>query len=55
MANMKRIELYRTINGASSVEEFLETLDDNQAFDLAIKDFNDDYAFYIERFKKLLK
>src|SRR5665647_680567 len=31
MANMKRIEFYRTINGASPVEEFLETLDDNQA------------------------
>ena len=28
---MKRIEFYRTINGASPVEEFLETLDDNQA------------------------
>jgi hypothetical protein len=26
MANMKRIEFYRTINGASPVEEFLETL-----------------------------
>jgi phage-related protein len=31
MAGMKRIEFYRTINGASPVEEFLETLDDNQA------------------------
>jgi hypothetical protein len=31
MANMKRIEFYRTINGASPVEDFLETLDDNQA------------------------
>lgn len=31
MASMKRIEFYRTINGASPVEEFLETLDDNQA------------------------
>lgn len=31
MANVKRIEFYRTINGASPVEEFLETLDDNQA------------------------
>jgi len=31
MAIMKRIEFYRTINGASPVEEFLETLDDNQA------------------------
>jgi phage-related protein len=31
MANMKRIEFYRTINGASPVEEFLETLDDSQA------------------------
>jgi len=30
MANMKRIEFYKTINGASPVEEFLETLDDNQ-------------------------
>ena len=28
---MKRIEFYRTISGASPVEEFLETLDDNQA------------------------
>ncbi|HLA05373.1 MAG TPA: type II toxin-antitoxin system RelE/ParE family toxin [Syntrophales bacterium] len=28
---MKRIEFYRTINGVSPVEEFLETLDDNQA------------------------
>jgi phage-related protein len=28
---MKRIEFYRTINGASPVEEFLETLDDSQA------------------------
>lgn len=31
MANMKRIEFYRTINGSSPVEEFLEMLDDNQA------------------------
>jgi phage-related protein len=31
MANMRRIEFYRTINGASPVEDFLETLDDNQA------------------------
>lgn len=28
---MRRIEFYRTTNGASPVEEFLETLDDNQA------------------------
>jgi phage-related protein len=28
---MKRLEFYRTINGASPVEEFLETLDDKQA------------------------
>ena len=28
---MKRIEFYKTASGASPVEEFLETLDDNQA------------------------
>jgi phage-related protein len=31
MAGMKRIEFYKSANGASPVEEFLETLDDSQA------------------------
>ena len=31
MADMRRIEFYRTANGVFPVEEFLETLDDNQA------------------------
>jgi phage-related protein len=31
MTGMKRIEFYKSANGASPVEEFLETLDDNQA------------------------
>jgi phage-related protein len=31
MMGMKRIEFYKTVTGASPVEEFLETLNDNQA------------------------
>jgi hypothetical protein len=31
MTGMKRIEFYKSANGASPVEEFLETLDDSQA------------------------
>ena len=31
MTNMRCIEFYKSINGVSPVEEFLETLDDKQA------------------------
>jgi len=31
MMDMKRIEFYKTANGSSPVEEFLESLDDSQA------------------------
>ena len=31
MTNMKCVEFYKSINGASTVEKFLETMDDKQA------------------------
>ena len=42
-------------NGKIMRKTWFELLDNKQALDLAIKDFNDNYVFYIERFKKWLK
>jgi len=42
-------------NGKITRKTWFELLDNKQALDLAIKDFSDNYDFYIGRFKKWLK
>ena len=42
-------------NGELSRKVWYESLDNEQALDIAVKDLKENYGFYIERFKKWLK
>lgn len=42
-------------NGGLSRKIWYESLDNEQALDIAVKDLKENYGFYIERFKKWLK